>query len=331
MSIVLLDQPPPADLAARLAEFEAQFTYPLGEGRAFRISHGSDYSRFFRSMGRAACFIEQDGGRVVGALACVIRRLSLPHGGECEAAYLADLKVVPGKDSGWTLVRLASAAREWGVRFTDKAFAVVMEGTRVTPDRYTGRVGIPRFEPVDRIAILRVPTGRSVDAAPGVNAAAAPAAGAGATAGRFVDDPDQVERCWRALAAGAWHASGGAPAERSEMPPAWFASAAGAACGRLEDTRRAKRLITLDGDEMVSAHLTGFAFRSAEAGAGLIREACRRSAQRGYPALFVAVADGEAAAVRERLGDRDITVAPARVYASALESGAPWIVNTSEI
>lgn len=316
MNILLLDEPPPADLAGGLAEFETRFTYPLGEGRAFRISHGTDYSRFFRSMGRAACFIAQDRGRVVGALACVIRRLSLPAGGECEAAYLADLKVVPGQGSGWTLMRLASAAREWGGRFADKAFAVVMEGTPVTPDRYTGRVGIPHFEAVARIAILRVPTGGE--------------AGAGAGARRFVEDPDRAEGSWRGLAGGTCHASGGDPAERSEMTPAWLASADGDACGRLEDTRRAKRLITLDGDEMVSAHLARFAFRSAEAGAALIREACRRAAGRGSPALFVAVGDAEAA-VRRHLGDRDITVAPARVYASGLEPGARWIVNTSEI
>ena len=315
MTITLLDRAPSSDLAAGLADFEAGFTYPLGAGRGFRISHGSDYSRFFRSMGRAACFVAQDGNRVVGALACVVRHLSLPAGGACEAAYLADLKVLPGAGSGRILLRLASAAQTWGSRFTDKAFAVVMEGTRATPDRYTGRVGIPRLEEVARIAILRIPTDGS----------------AGAPVGRYVDDPDRAEISWRALAAGACYASGGDPAERSEISPEPIALADGAACGRLEDTRRAKRLITLEGDEMISAHLARFAFRSPEAGADLIREACRRSGARGYPALFVAVGDSAAAAIHERLADCPITVAPARVYACALSTGSPWIVNTSEI
>ena len=315
MNVILLDRPPSPELAARLAQFEAGFTYPLGAGRGFRISHGSDYSRFFRSMGRAACFLAQDEERIVGALACVIRRLSLPGSGECDAAYLADLKVLPGAGSGRTLLKLASAAQAWGRRFTDKAFAVVMEGTRVTPERYTGRLGIPAFEETARIAILRVPTDGS----------------AGVPVQSILGDPDHAERAWRTLAAGACHASGGDPAERSEITPEPLALADGTACGRLEDTRRAKRLITLEGDEMVSAHLARFAFRSPEAGADLIREACRRSAERGYPALFVAVDDGAAAAVIGRLGGCPVTVAPARVYACALGPASPWLVNTSEI
>ena len=36
-------------------------------------------------------------------------------------------------------------------------------------------------------------------------------------------------------------------------------------------------------------------------------------------------------AIRSSLGRSDITVAPARVYASGLLTGASWIVNTSEI
>src|SRR5207248_147124 len=40
----LRDRPPPA-LALALTAFEHQFTYPLGPGRTFRLSHGDDYPR----------------------------------------------------------------------------------------------------------------------------------------------------------------------------------------------------------------------------------------------------------------------------------------------
>src|SRR5262249_14877821 len=70
VKIHLLEARADSELAAKLAEFEAEFTYPLGPGRSFRISHCEDYSRFFRSLGRAACFLAMEGDRVVGAVAC---------------------------------------------------------------------------------------------------------------------------------------------------------------------------------------------------------------------------------------------------------------------
>jgi hypothetical protein len=49
----LCSAPSPSQAKA-LAEFEGQFNYPLGAGRSFRISHGEDYPRFFRAIGKAS-------------------------------------------------------------------------------------------------------------------------------------------------------------------------------------------------------------------------------------------------------------------------------------
>ena len=50
MTVRNLTQAPDPDLAWALEDFERQFTYPLGAGHHFRISHGADYPRFFRAI-----------------------------------------------------------------------------------------------------------------------------------------------------------------------------------------------------------------------------------------------------------------------------------------
>src|SRR6266542_4454124 len=111
MNLRVLRAPPPPDLAGKLAEFERQFTYPLGPGRSFRISHGEDYSRFFRAIGEGASLVAEDDGHVLGTLGTALRTVLLPQGGAGRAMYLGDLKILPAARGGWVLARLASAAR----------------------------------------------------------------------------------------------------------------------------------------------------------------------------------------------------------------------------
>ena len=54
MNVHALETVDSAPMAGALKRFERQFTYPLGSGRSFRISHGDDYVRFFRAMARRA-------------------------------------------------------------------------------------------------------------------------------------------------------------------------------------------------------------------------------------------------------------------------------------
>jgi hypothetical protein len=316
MNLLRLTGPPPPDLTRALAAFEERFTYPLGPGRSFRIDHGDDYPRFFRAIGDAVCVVAQRQGRVFGTVAVAVRRLALPGGGERRAAYLADLKIDPEARGGFVLRRLAHEALALA-RPAGAAFSIVMEGTRVTPLAYTGRAGIPAFGELGRIAVLHL---------------AADGAAAAEDRGDYFgapgpDGPD----CYLRLSRGRYASPGGAPAERSEMVPAWLVLPDGSACGQLEDTRRAKRLLADDDSELRSAHLSHFAFRTPEAGAELVRAALGRAARLGFPALFVAVAAAEAPLLCERLGVREVVVAPAAVYGAGLEPGPGWNVNTSEI
>jgi hypothetical protein len=307
--------PPPAALARALTAFEVQFTYPLGPGRSFRVSHGDEYPRFFAAIGEAACFVAERRGCVLGTLGAALRRLALPGGGECPVIYLGDLKVAPSARGGMALPRLVRAAQDWAGGRADAAFGVVMDGTRVTPERYTGRLGIPPLRELGKVLVLRL--GAAND-------------GAGAD-DRFTATAAAADACYRRLSAGRYASPGGNPAERSEMDPVWLVHPDGSSCGRLEDTRRAKRLVADDGTEMCSAHLSGFAFQVRRAGVELLREALRRAGLLGFPALFVAVAAPEAEGVRTALEGVGAVAAPATVFGTGLEPFPFWNINTAEV
>jgi hypothetical protein len=315
MNVHRLCGPPPAELAQALAAFEKQFTYPLGPGRFFRISHGDDYPRFFRAIGTAACFVVEQQGCVLGTLGVAVRRVALPDGRERTVVYLGDLKVAPAARGGMALPRLVRAAQEWAGPQADAAFAVVMDGTPVTPERYTGRLGTPPFCELGKVLVLRLATlsdgGRPDD--------------------RFATAAGPAAACYRRLSGGRYASPGGNPAERSEIAPVWLMHPDGTSCGLLEDTRRAKRLIADDGTEMRSAHLSAFAFGDLRAGVELLREAIRRAGSLGFPALFVAAPAAEAEGIRAALPGVQAVAAPATVFGAGLEPFPLWNINTTEI
>lgn len=131
---------PGADIPG-FSAFERTFWYPFGK-RRFRIDHGKDSLRFFGPD--SARFVALEDGRVVGTLALSPSR-----------RYLGDLKILPSARGSTTLARLARAAMN---AFPDigSAYAVVMDGTEVTPDAYSGRAGFPAMKPLARFTVLRV-------------------------------------------------------------------------------------------------------------------------------------------------------------------------------
>jgi hypothetical protein len=313
MIVHAMEQPPPPELARALADFETQFRYPLGEGRAFTISHGDDYARFFRSMGEGLSFVAEREGKVVGTLGAAARRILDPNQNERRAAYFGDIKVAPGARQGRALFALLRASAAWAIPRVDCGYGVVMDGTPTTPEAYVGRLGIPAFEVVGKITVLQLksPLGQAGECSP-VNAADGLAA-------------------HRRLSRGAWTCIDGRPEERSEMKPRWLLLPDGSACGRLEDTLRAKRLFTDAGEEMRSAHLSCFAFEQPAAGAALLRSALRHAGALGFPAMFVAVPSPQADALRHAFDDAPLAVASATIYGARLPAGDLWSINTAEI
>jgi hypothetical protein len=315
VTVHILHETPPLPLAAALAEFERQFVYPLGPGRTFRIDHGSDYPRFYRAIGDGRCYVDEREGRVLGVGAAALRPVQCADGRLLTAAYIGDLKAAPGPGRGKVLQRITQTAQSWCFS-QGRAFGVVMDGTPVVPTAYTGRIGIPRFVEVAKIVVWRFKCA-GIRSAPGEQAMWATEETARATFSRLSFERIAIPP--------------GTPWQRSAMPVTWLVLVNGQACGCLEDTRLAKRLIADDGKEMVSAHLSNFGYRDMAAGAALVRQALVRANREGYPALFVAVAAPEADALQAELSDIEAVRAPATVFAHGFEPGLLWNVNSSEI
>ncbi|MDB6064139.1 MAG: hypothetical protein JWR26_347 [Pedosphaera sp.] len=315
MNLQTLSDSPDPGLAQALAEFEAPFTYPLGPGRFFRITHGEDYTLFFRAIGNGVCFIAEHEGCIAGVLGTAIRRLWLPDGTERIAGYIGDLKIAPDARGRTILLRLARAAEAWLRPRVQAAFGVVMDGTAQTPTAYTGRAGIPDFQDLGKVTILRISDFKEPARHDSVPCEITPASGLA---------------CYQRLSLGRYACPAGDAHKRSLLAPVWLMNPDGSACGMLEDTRRAKRLITGDGSEMLSAHLSCFAYNEVAAGAELLHAALRHVARLGLPALFVAVAAPDAKALRQALGNVEVLLAPATVYGAGLVAGS-WNINSSEI
>lgn len=315
MNLHTINNNPAPQLAAALAEFEKQFSYPLGPGKSFRIDHGHDYPRFYRAMGNNACFVAERNGEVLGVLSAVLRTLSLPFGDQRKVAYVGDLKVAPGKPGGRIVLRLILRLRRWARQRAVAAYSIVMDGTQVTPVRYTGRLGIEPFTELGKLMILSIPT--RIGGKPHVNS--------------WRSDEPRARNCYQHLSRHSARCLESNPDIRSVMKPYWLVHPELHAAGLLEDTRQAKRLVGMNGKEMIRSHLSFCAWSNHASALALLREALRSSADRGFDEMFVAVSPQVANSVVADLGISGLTQAPATVYGYGLDAGMDWSVNTSEI
>lgn len=307
---------PQLALAQSLTTFEQQFTYPLGPGETFRIVHGDDYSRFFRSMGDGCVFVVEYNGAVWGTLGVTIRNLRFPNGEVQKVAYFCDLKLSPEARKGRVLWRLLCSARSCIQNQCDKVFCVVMDGTPATPNFYSGRVGLEKLSAVAKVAVLRIRCStEKLNSNSCVN---------------VVSECEGV-RCFEDLCLGGFAVPPSDCEMRSSISPVWLALSDSSACGVLEDTRRAKCLFRADGAELVSAHLSCFAFETLESGVSLIRQAIVLCAEQGIPALFVSLAQENVKSFLAVLKMPDVLEASATVYGYGFPSGFPWNINTAEV
>jgi hypothetical protein len=264
-------------------------------------------------MGEARCFVAERDGRVLGVVAVAVRGLTLPDGRVIRSGYIGDVKIDPCVRGSKAFLALARAAGDWLRPRVAAAFGVVMDGTTVLPANYTGRLGIEEFKPVAAVAVCRIPTDAN-----------------GADVCTIVD-ANKGASVFRELSAGRVFCDDGVAGERSETEPVWFVNPDRSACGRLEDTRRAKRLIGDDDIELHSAHLACFAWKTPAAAADVIRSAGRTAARLGFPALFLAISGTDSGSIRSIEPLCWATVAGAAVYAARFHETANWNINTSEI
>lgn len=316
MKLHILHSPPPDRLGQALENFEAQFRYPLGKDTSFSISHGRDYITFFSAIGDATLVVAEDQGRVLATLAAALRPLRFPDGHIQNVAYLGDLKVDPSARGGTVLGRLFKAMREQLASPSDGfGYGVVMGGTSSLPSQYTGRLSIPAFEPVCQLTILCISTATSPIS----------------TATRQVSLPELLS-FHQKLASCGFVPLGGNPHLRSQMQPLGLVSSKTPACGLLEDTHRAKRLLLAPGKEIEAAHLSRFAFATPESGADIIRHAATLCAKSGIPKLFLSIPATTTPALLPSLQNLQFQQAPATVYACGFPaSSTNWWIDTAEI
>jgi hypothetical protein len=309
-----LRQAPSPDLAAALERFEAKFRYPLGRDTRFRIAHGRSYVPFFAAIGDMTLLVAEQDGEVLGTLAGIRRPLRLPSGRICTTTYLCDLKVSPAERSGRTLLRLAQHM-DACENHDGGAYSVVMDGTACTPSDYTGRCGIPRLGTAGEIGILRIAVPRDGNLPLTAK----------------LSSLDEVDEALKSLILDAHLPLGGRPRVRSAMPPVALLAPDGLACGVVEDTRLGKRLFLDSGEEMLSAHLSHFAYATPDAGARLLRHALSVASRAGFPALFVALPIPRTGIMLQHLAGLQITVATASVFAHGVDHAKEWWIDTSEI
>jgi hypothetical protein len=306
MKIHSFRETPPEWLGLALERFEHQFQYPLGASETFRISHGREYLPFFAAMGTATLLVAEQAGAVLGTLVRVERCIEV-HGAEIlqrPVHYLADVKVSAEARGGRVLAALMlEAKRQIELTGSRSCYSVVMSGTACLPSDYTGRVGIPSFEKIADLMILRMTPGK-----PSQTASTAPIA---STATRARPDCVIMGR-HREL--------------RSQMNPIPLASGAW-----LEDTRRGKRLWRSTGAELMSAHLSSFRFEEASEGARIILSALDQAQSLGFPAIFTAVPASRYAALRAALTTVAVQEAPAAIYGHSIDESYDWWVDTAEI
>ena len=299
-----LRQAPPPELASGLLEFERQFTYPLGANDSFSISHAPDYVTFFRALGEATVLAVEEEGRILGTLAAVVRTLRTPDGEERTVAYLADLKLV--REVRHRLTRYLLAMSEHLNVPGGCGYAVVMDGTRSTPDRYTGRWGVPAFQPLAKVTVLTLQTRSG------------------------------IERDCTAVPAGLFHPAGsvmplpGRAEIRSQCAPEWLAW--GSASGLLEDTRRGKKLLHASGHEMRAAHLSRFRYDQDRDAVVLLEQAAYRCARQGIPTLFACLPQRAAQRLLPHLRGLTLNPAQATVYGVGFPSDwDEWWLDSAEI
>ncbi len=319
MTIHQLSSSPPLELGIALEEFEQSFLYPLGSQQRFRISHGREYLPFFRAMGEVTLLVAEHAGEVLGTLVLVRRMVCVRTAEgtqEQPAYYLCDLKLRTEWQRTPLLARLIGTARKL-IEASDcpRCYCVVMNGTGRLPTDYTGRMGIPLFEPLGEIMIMRLSTRETLPVDDTV---------------RIAPASDADDLCQHTRGEGV-AAACGLSSERSLMTPLGFIDSTGLACGKLEDTRRGKRLHLESGEELLSAHLSNWAWTDAHAAVRVLQQALAASLQHDFPALFAAMPRQWYPQLAPLLHLLQIQEAPATIFGTGFDLYQDWWIDTAEI
>lgn len=313
MKYYVLKDSPSTDLQEKLDKFEEQFTYPLGENSTFSISHHPHYLNFYLAMGEAICIVAHNEHGVQGTICASKRKIIFPDvNDEQNIFYIGDLKVTPAYQNKTLSYRLMMHLMEERYNPTIPLVSVVMEGTNVTPDNYTGRLGLPAFSAFDKYYILQLKAQAYVDL------------------GVDVCSNEKGIHRFAEIYQKPYFKPHSIPL-RAKPPFEWICYKE-ESCALFENTMNAKRLFINDGNEMKNAHLSYLAFRKPESAYPIISHALALAKDHNYEALFLALTENEYHELSKVLKTLPVIhVAKARVYGSANVKSIHFNLNTAEI
>lgn len=309
INVIKLDNVP-VDLNQKMSEFEESFRYPLGNSGSFSISHGDDYGRFFRAMGKSRLYLACHQGEIVGSLAMVQRPLNF-NGRNVNSLYIGDLKIK--QKNCRVLYCLMKEAHDDNIELREiPQYGVMMKGTEKRPSDYTGRMGLPKFKNMGEVAIIRVPVKKQQKQGKYIQIGVP---GALSLAEELRDSEYSFPL--------------GRPQIRSLNTPQGFCLNDKSSVCILEDTLTAKRLYDEKGEEIVSGHLSSFQYLDSKAGVSLIKAIMPEAQANAYPALFFSVPFEDKDTFLNGLDGA--SCATAFVYGRNMERVERWQLNTSEI
>jgi hypothetical protein len=308
---------PPA-LAGRLARFEAEFTYPLGNDDSFRIEHGPDYLSFYRSLGDAFCVVAGDERRIGATVSATLRTLTQGSHQCVPVWYIGDLKIASSYRGSGLLEAVSGVAVSHAVHRAQAAIAVVMDGTSKRPEDYAVHAGVPGLTAIQRLRLRTIP----IDDHPVREGFSIGVTSWG--------DPRGLAE-FRRLSPNVAYFEGDTFDFRSLYQPVWIAATDVAAVGRLEDTLATKRLVRSDGTTRRTAHLAHFAAHNVNAAQEVLRNAYEIARSRGFEELMVSLPEASAVALETAFTALGATDAAATVYALKHPGDTPIHINSSEI
>lgn len=323
----------------KISNFEAGFKYPLSATEHFSISHGTDYSLFYRSMGDSLILAAEQDELPIATVAATIRNLHSPCGTIHKCAYIGDLKYRKSAGTARKLLSLLLELQTWCIQNADSALAVVMGGTQNLPDSYSGRLGLKEMKRLGTMHIYRIPI-QSLASCHEFKQAEQIAS---ARAHRIIDSGPRNFFSFKP------NQNGDSDSEcNSIISPIWLGtadtvdsdiSACGGAVGCLQDTRRAKKLFREDGSEIINAHLTNFYFDSIDSAASIIETALELAGHNGFEALFLSLDNERSHELSEVLQNFGAKKSEAFIYGAGSIAEEPsndhsyrnWCINSSEV
>lgn len=299
--------------SAKLRNFEKQFWYPLNPTQKFRIVHPGNYATFFESMGEARCFVAVLGDEVVGVLSVTIRTRGTQAQDSTAVAYFADIKIAQHKRGSRVLLQLIQHSMAWLRGRVSSGYAVVMDGTAATPNRYTGRLGIPSFRQIGKVCMLVISTSVQIQVPTRV------------VTEKLLQSriPNQCrkERFWLYSKLNY----------RSEYEPTLLLDPATRAHGILEDTRKAKRLFNEHNEEIMFAHLSYVEYESPNDLISIIGEANQLAREAGFMECLITVPNGDRSIFQSLLGETLQQTLTATMFGKAMNAADTSLVYSSEI